>query len=69
MAKAKIKNFVTIGDQKYDREKLTSAAKEAIRSINFCDAKIRQLQNELAVSETARLGYKYAIHHEVKLTK
>lgn len=69
MAKLKPKNLVTIGDQKYDAEKLSAAAREAVRGINFCDGKIGQLRNELAVSETARLGYKHALKREVKLKK
>jgi hypothetical protein len=48
-------------------ESLSNEAKTQIINIQFVDNQILQLQNELAVADTARIGYTNALKNEVKI--
>jgi hypothetical protein len=50
----------------YDIESLSEVAKSQIINITFSDEQILQLQNELAVSNTARNGYLKALRAELE---
>jgi hypothetical protein len=56
---------ITIDGTEYLLEKLSEAVKEQIENIQFVDAQIQQLNNEWAVSDTARLGYSAALKEEL----
>lgn len=48
---------VNIDNVDYEIDKMSDAGKLQIGDIQFVDAQILQLQNELAISNTARNGY------------
>ena len=48
---------VTIDDVEYKLDDLSDSAKDQIANIQFVDVQLQQLNNEWAVSDTARIGY------------
>jgi hypothetical protein len=56
---------ITIDGVDYAIEDLSEKAKSQISNIQFSDAQILQLQNELAISNTARTGYTRALKLEL----
>ena len=52
---------VTIDGIDYEIGLLSDGAKSQIENLQFCDERILQLQNELAISNTARIGYLRAL--------
>lgn len=69
MAKDKNSEKVTIDDVEYKLEDLSDNAKAQISNINFVDAQLQQLNNEWAVSDTARIGYTTALKAELAKIK
>lgn len=57
---------VTIDDVEYDLDKLSDNAKAQIANMQFVDAQLLQLNNEWAVSDTARIGYTNALKAELE---
>ena len=57
--------FITVDDKKYKVEDMSDDAKAQLLNIQFVDRQIQQLQNEWAVSDTARLGYTAALKGEL----
>lgn len=55
---------VVIDGKRYELNKLPRGAQVQLANIAFCDAQIRQLNNEWAVADTARLGYLAALKRE-----
>ena len=64
----KSKNVITIDNKQYELDKRTEAAKSQLDSLKFVEERITQLQNEWAVSDTARIGYSKALEKELKMT-
>ena len=60
---------INIDDEEYLVSNLTDSAKNQIKSINFVDTQIQQLNNEWAVADTARIGYTNALKLELKKLK
>lgn len=56
---------VTIDGKEYNITDLSDEAKNQILNIQFVDEQIQQLSNELAIADTARIGYSKAIKAEV----
>jgi len=56
---------ITVDDDEYKISEMSDAAKDQLSNIQFVDGQIRQLQNEWAVSDTARLGYQAALKGEL----
>ena len=56
---------ITIDGEEYDFDKLSNKAKMQIANIQFVDERIQQLNNEWAVSDTARIGYTRALKSEI----
>ena len=52
---------ITIDDVEYNLSDLSDNAKAQLANIQFVDAQIQQLNNEWAVSDTARMGYANAL--------
>ena len=52
---------ITIDGYEYDMKSLSDIAKDQIANIQFVDSRLQELQNELAVSDTARIGYTNAL--------
>lgn len=65
MAKNKNKQKITIDEVEYNLEDLSESAKAQIGNIQFVDAQLQQLNNEWAVSDTARIGYTNALKAEL----
>ena len=65
MPKKKKGNTVTIDGKDYVFEDLSENAKLQLANIQFVDARIQQLNNEWAVSDTARIGYTRALRAEL----
>ncbi|EAQ05350.1 DUF6447 family protein [Yoonia vestfoldensis] len=59
---------ITIDDKAYELTDLTEAARAHIANIQFVDAQIRQLNNEWAVCDTARMAYEAAFKRELAKT-
>ncbi len=57
---------ITIDEVEYKLDELSDNAKAQIANIQFVDAQLQQLNNELAVSDTARIGYSNALKAELK---
>lgn len=67
MAEVKDSAVVTIDGKEFSLGDLSEAAKSQISNVQFVDGQILQLQNELAISSTARSGYLAAL--KVELSK
>ena len=65
MAKKKDEPKITIDDKDYLISNLSDAAKLQLANLQFVEAQIQQLNNELAVSDTARIGYTNALKAEL----
>ncbi len=65
MAKDKNAEKITIDDVEYDLKDLSNEAKSQLANIQFVDAQLQQLNNEWAVSDTARIGYTNALKAEL----
>ena len=57
---------ITIDEVDYKLDELSDNAKAQIVNIQFVDVQLQQLNNELAVSDTARIGYSNALKAELK---
>ena len=57
--------LITIDGVEYPLDGLTENAKQQISNIRFTDSQIQQLNNELAVADTARIGYTNALKAEI----
>ena len=69
MAQNKKDNKIKIDGVEYKLDKLSENAKAQLGNINFVDAQLQQLNNELAVSDTARIGYTNALKAELSKLK
>ena len=65
MAKKDKSEKITIDDQEYNLAELSAEAREQIENLKFVDARLQQLNNELAVSDTARIGYTNALKSDL----
>lgn len=65
MAKGKDEAKVTFEGTEYLLKDLSENARLQMNNIQFTDARIQQLSNELAVADTARIGYTNALKSEV----
>ena len=65
MAKKSKKQTVKIDEVDYDLNDLSENAKAQLANLQFVDTQLMQLNNELAVSDTARIGYLAALKNEL----
>ena len=56
---------LTIDGKDYDTEQLSDAAKAQLTNVQLVDQKIAQLQQELAIMQTARNAYVHALQAEL----
>ena len=56
---------ITVDDKEYKVEDMIGSAKAQLLNVQFVDRQIQQLENEWAVSDTARLGYTAALKGEL----
>ena len=66
MAKKNDKQKITIDNVEYNLDDLSETARAQLINIQFVDAQLQQLNNELAVCDTARIGYTNALKSELK---
>lgn len=57
---------ITVDGTDYLVDKLSDVAKEQIANLNFVDNQLLQKQNELAVSDTARIAYTNALKKDIE---
>ena len=57
---------IKLDDIEYNSEDMSENAKAQLISLQFADAQIRKLQQEIAINETARQAYLAALKHEIK---
>ena len=57
---------ITLDGAGYAVSDLTQTAGDALQSLQFVEAKLRQLQGELAVSQTAHVAYARALKSELE---
>ena len=57
MAQKKNKQKVNVDGTEYLLDDLSEIARVQVNNIQFVDAQLQHLQSELAVSDTARIGY------------
>ena len=65
MAKKKKGQKIKIDDTEYSIDELNEKAKSQLVSIQFVDNQLQQIRNELAVADTARIGYRNALKNEL----
>ena len=65
MSKKQSKKKIKVDDIEYNLDDMSENAKAQIANIQFVDAQLQQLSNELAVSDTARIGYTNALKAEL----
>ena len=65
MAQDENEQTISIDGSDYKLSELTDAARAQISNIQFVDARIQQLDNEWAVSDTARMAYANALKNEL----
>jgi hypothetical protein len=56
---------ITVDDVEYKLDELSDNARAQLANIQFVDAQLQQLNNEWAVSDTARIGYTNALKAEL----
>ena len=57
---------IKIDDIEYQLDDLSDNAKAQLANIQFVDTQLQQLNNEWAVSDTARIGYTNALKAELE---
>ena len=57
---------IKIDDVEYDTDDLSDAAKAQVASLQFNDAHMMRLRNELAIADTARIAYTSALKAELE---
>jgi hypothetical protein len=57
---------ITLDGTTYSVSDLTQAARETLQSIQFVEAKLQQLQGEMAVSQTAHVAYARVLKAELE---
>jgi hypothetical protein len=57
---------ITVDGTDYLINELSEIAKEQIENLNFVDIQLLQKQNELAVSDTARIAYTNALKKDLE---
>lgn len=57
---------IKLDDIEYNSEDMSENAKAQLVSLQFTDAQIKKLKQEIAISETARQAYIAALKREIK---
>ena len=69
MAKKKNEDKITVDGIEYDTTSLSEEAKAQVLNIQFVELQLQQLRNELAVCDTARIGYSNALKKELEASQ
>ena len=57
---------ITIDDVEYDTENMSDNAKAQVASLQFNEAHMNRLRNELAIADTAKIAYVNALKVELE---
>ena len=57
---------ITIDNQEYDTEDLSTEAKNQVASLNFVRSELAKLNAQIAVYKTAEAGYAKALQNELE---
>tara|TARA_Y200000002_G_C22568651_1_gene615662 strand:- start:256 stop:453 length:198 start_codon:yes stop_codon:yes gene_type:complete len=60
---------IKIDDVEYDTDDLSDNAKAQVASLQFNEAHMLRLRNELAIADTARVAYTNALKNELETKK
>ncbi|WP_223429083.1 hypothetical protein [Tateyamaria pelophila] len=60
---------VKVDEVEYDTDDMSEHAVSTATSLRFVNARLQQLQNELAIADTARIAYRNALRRELDETK
>lgn len=60
---------IVIDDTEYETEELDTNAKAQVASLQFLEAHMQMLRNEISVFETAKRAYQVALKEELNKTK
>ena len=60
---------ITIDDLEYDTENMSDNAKAQVASLQFNEAHMNRLRNELAIADTAKIAYVNALKVELEKNK
>lgn len=60
---------IKIDDVEYDTETMSDNAKAQVASLQFNEAHMHRLRNELAIADTARMAYSSALKKELETLK
>jgi len=63
-----IEPSITLGEFTYALAELPQLAQEAVKSLQFVEVRLQQLQGEMAVSQTAHVAYARALKAELDQT-
>ncbi len=66
MANEDNKETVSIDEKEYILSELSEKARAQIENVQFVNEQIAQLNNELSVADTARIGYTQALKRELE---
>ena len=69
MAEKVKENKLIIDSVEYSLDNLSESGKASLNSIKFIEKQLQQLNNEIAVADTARIGYSNALKHEMEKSK
>lgn len=69
MTEKENKQKVSIDGKEYILDDLPQTAKDQIYNIQFVDSQIQRLNNEWAISDTARIGYTNALKTDTAKNK
>ena len=56
---------ITIDDVEYDTDNMSDNAKAQVASLQFNEAHMNRLRNELAIADTAKIAYVNALKNEL----
>lgn len=54
-------SLITIDNQPYELDTLSSEARQQLQSLQFCDSELARMQANIAVLQTARAAYAKAL--------
>jgi hypothetical protein len=60
---------IKVGELEYNTEDLSDNGKAQLASLQFLEVQMQKLKNEIAVYQTARVGYVAALKAELEKTK
>jgi|TARA_A100001011_G_C14279063_1_gene830684 hypothetical protein len=59
---------ITIDGTDYETDDMSDNAKAQLASLQFNEAHMQRLRNELAIADTARIAYSNALKSELEIT-